>query len=217
MPHEENRRPPTAPERSGHLVQDATGRAVTVIDPVTMFVTNQTGSFDRDILRSIAESIAPQQRLRLMAAIATGVALALVMAGGQLAYHRFKGGWPTADVPSVIIWTMQLALCFTMVFIVWRQGRANMRLHAFRVLLKNRHCPHCGYNLTGLSVETDTQATCCPECACRWRLDEYRPIVSSDHLDNDMRRTSPGRIIAILVGSIVLLVALFAAVILWLT
>lgn len=209
---------PTTSEtmKAGRVARDAEGREVTVIDPVTMYLANRDDApIEREPLRAIAETIIPGQRARLLAAIATGVLLAIVLALGQLAWHRAKGGWPKIDAPSAIIWTMQLGLCSTMAVLVWREGRKAMRRRAFAVLLAHARCPHCGYDLEGHSPD-DAGVTRCPECGCAWRLGDVDRAAATAR-DPSARHAGPGTILAIMAASILLMIGLVIAVITWLT
>lgn len=38
------------------------------------------------------------------------------------------------------------------------------------VMLKYRHCPHCGYDIRGLPTSPTDGSTTCPECGCAWQL-----------------------------------------------
>lgn len=38
------------------------------------------------------------------------------------------------------------------------------------VMLKYRHCPHCGYDIRELPTSPKDGSTRCPECGCAWQL-----------------------------------------------
>jgi len=36
------------------------------------------------------------------------------------------------------------------------------------VMLRNGHCPHCGYRIAEIPTQPRTGHTICPECGCEW-------------------------------------------------
>ena len=76
------------------------------------------------------------------------------------------------DLVSIVIWTMQLGLCFFLAGFVWMEGKNAMRMRSLRVLLAHRRCAHCGYDLSRSERDPADGATVCPECGCAWNLDE---------------------------------------------
>jgi hypothetical protein len=49
-------------------------------------------------------------------------------------------------------------------------------------MLKHRRCPHCGYDLRLLPIDSNDGATVCPECGCAWSLDggDVREATATD-------------------------------------
>jgi len=50
----------------------------------------------------------------------------------------------------------------------------------YKIILKYKRCPHCGYDLRMLPTDPEDGATVCPECGCAWRLDDTRHANDDD-------------------------------------
>ena len=55
-------------------------------------------------------------------------------------------------------------------FIVWGGMKRGRWGKIPAAMLKYFRCPHCGYDLRGLRVDSEDGTTACPECGCAWRL-----------------------------------------------
>jgi len=49
--------------------------------------------------------------------------------------------------------------------------RHHLRTRLYRIVLEERYCPNCGYNLVGTPPASDG-CRACSECGCAWRLSD---------------------------------------------
>lgn len=54
--------------------------------------------------------------------------------------------------------------------IFWLHAKRARYKRILAVVLKYRHCPHCGYDIRELPTSPVDGSTVCPECGCAWHL-----------------------------------------------
>jgi hypothetical protein len=166
-------------KRTGYI-HDARGRRVTQLDPVAMNLLRGHTLIAADTLRKMAEEIDPGEVRKRRMGLVMGVVFALVAYILLFFYFRFfaKGSW--RDPVMMVFYASYLVFPSVFVYLKFRKARTarNERIHL--IMLKYRHCPHCGYDIRGLPVNPDAGATVCPECGCAWMLDDPQSAGSAD-------------------------------------
>jgi hypothetical protein len=151
-------------------VKDARGRPVSQLDPVKLHLLNQRSIIPARTLRAMADQIMPgarRQRLLQVFAVALGF---LVVVGGTIIYFSYVSTWKGFDSVNVTIYGIQVVVILSGPLLAFRMARAKYVRRVASVMLDHRHCPHCGYDIRGLSTDPSDGATVCPECGCAWRL-----------------------------------------------
>jgi hypothetical protein len=164
----ERRSPPT---RQAGRINDARGREVTQLDPVKLHLLSGRSVIPAETLRSMADQILPgarRQRLLQVLSVALGI---LVVVGGNIIYFRWFSAWKGFDPVNVMIYVVQFLVILSGPVLAFHMARARYVSRVASVLLKHRHCPHCGYDLRGSRPDPTDGATVCPECGCAWRLE----------------------------------------------
>ena len=161
------------PRSSSHRgrIQDARGRRVTQLDPVTMRLLRQHDVIPAQTLRKLAEEIGVgwpwlvrltflvMLAFLIILLVATGVHLGRDVVLGSARFSAFAETLSYLIPPLIgllMIWFVSARVRFTRIC---------------KIILKYRHCPHCGYDLRLLPTDPEDGATVCPECGCAWRLD----------------------------------------------
>jgi hypothetical protein len=94
----------------------------------------------------------------------------ILIVGGNIIYLRYFSTWKGFDPVNVTIYVVQVVVILSGPLLAFRIARAKYVSRVASVMLKRRHCPHCGYDLRGLPVDSTDGATVCPECGCAWNL-----------------------------------------------
>ncbi|UCD74640.1 MAG: hypothetical protein JSV91_12730 [Phycisphaerales bacterium] len=197
-------------EYSGRIC-DARGREVRVISPLRMRLLGRFEVIEREALNAILEDITPGFRRNLWFAIII-LAITLVLTVGGIVTNCLMegpGAWRDLVSDLKMMFPMFIACLIGGVVAPWiavRQGRIKRTIAA---LLKHHRCLHCGYDLRSLPVDSSDGATACPECACVWRFEEFRP----DDLrgDGSLTGSRSKRSVAILLALLGLLALAAAA------
>ena len=166
-------------------ISDARGRKVTQLDPVSMHMLRRHDRITADELTAIVDTIDPQVRrglklgLWLIAAIAVltvGVlAMNIVMEGGDAWRDLVSTLMNPVFISAVLLPGLIVGVIVPVAALHWR-----CRLRVRWAMLRNRRCPHCGYDLNGLPVDETDGATVCPECGCAWILDQADQTEDAD-------------------------------------
>jgi len=159
-------------------IRDARGRKVAQLDPVMMHMLHRHDAIEADVLRAIAEDIGPAYR---RASRIAGWTFFILGAGGMttmlLRAYLFRGGLDTVGK----ILTLVNIICLALFMLgIWTGARKLRFGRVKRIMLSHRRCPHCGYDLKGLSVDENDGATICPECGCAWRMSDEATEESTD-------------------------------------
>ncbi|HNQ22087.1 MAG TPA: zinc ribbon domain-containing protein [Phycisphaerae bacterium] len=162
-----------AAKQTGYRIEDARGRTVRQLDPVSLLVRHCERPIEVDTLTAIVEELEPgTARLRRwMIVIVPGFILLVVVGVAALYWVEDAGG--RADLISTLLNpAISVPGLIAGVFTPWfaaRQARAQRIRFA---MLKHRRCPHCGYDLRGSYPDPSDAATVCPECGCAWLIDD---------------------------------------------
>ena len=154
----------STPKKRKHI-KDARGRKVTQLDPVKLYVLRRTEPIERRVLAAIVA----EKGIRMTPLEKGAMILSLVLLAALITTLAVKllGGESWANLARRMVPTFYI---FIWPFIVWGGTRASRFGKVAPAMLKHRRCPHCGYDLRGLPVDADVDATVCPECGCAWRL-----------------------------------------------
>jgi hypothetical protein len=151
-------------------IKDARGRSIGQLDPVKLHLLNQRSAMPAATLRSIADQIMPgARRQRLIQVICMALSFVVVV-GGTIVYFRYFSTWKGFDPVSVTIHVVQALVILSAPLVAFRMARSKYLGRIATVMLEHRRCPHCGYDLHGLSVDPADGATLCPECGCAWHV-----------------------------------------------
>jgi hypothetical protein len=74
------------------------------------------------------------------------------------------------DAVERFLWPANLVIFGFGAIQFWRAGRRGRAKRIGELMLKHRRCPHCGYDVHGLTADPADGATICPECGCAWML-----------------------------------------------
>jgi hypothetical protein len=156
-----------ARHRSQRIV-DARGRRVSQLDPVSMHILRRHDVIDADTLRAIAREIGPatsKATLRWFWIFQTLPILCLPLFFVWVFF--IKGG---RDPVAVALWSTIL-VCLVIGIWGFCTSARRKRFHRVRdAMLRHGRCPHCGYDLKGLSADPGDESLACPECGCAWNL-----------------------------------------------
>ncbi len=94
----------------------------------------------------------------------------LFVVGGTIIYFSYFSTWKGFDPVGVTINVIQVIVIVAGPLLAFRMARAKYISRVASVMLKYRHCPHCGYNIKGLPIGLKDGATVCPECGCAWNV-----------------------------------------------
>jgi hypothetical protein len=160
---------------------------------------------DAESLHRIVEDLEPgtaKWRRRTIVIVPLCIAAVVALVG---ALYYFGDASARKDLISTItnpaIMVPNLVCCIIIPWIANRQARFSRIRGA---MLKNKRCPHCGYNLYGLPAAPDDSATVCPECGSAWRLKEAEMIPAAQARPG--RRKQMILAVAIAIGLCMLLV-----------
>ena len=161
-------------------IEDARGRRVTQLDPIAMhLLLPVTGSlFTRsetipaEPLREIATEL-DQRWAKFGHFIFLIYVVGLLLAyAGAIYFKVFISTSRVWDLVGILFFFVEFVFLFGVFYITWLIGKRARFSRVALVMLKHGRCPHCGYDLRGLSPDSQDRATVCPECGCAWLIDE---------------------------------------------
>ena len=165
------RDPPTT-QQAGRII-DARGRTVSQLDPVMMHLLHRPGIIPSDVLREIAQEvglgITRATRSAFWASIAGLACLGIALVIGTT---RLAGG--SISTATFFRRLLPFAGGLFGFFGCWISLRNARHQKIGNVMLQQRRCPHCGYDLRLLPTDPADGATVCPECGCAWMLDAHK-------------------------------------------
>jgi len=160
-------------------IKDARDREVSQLDPVIMHMARKHDVIPRESLEVIARKIGfgmtKANQITLWATVLCVVSLGIALT--ILLVRYFNGAINLGKLirsllPFGCLWLAPLGF--------W-MGTSSVRFQRItKIMLEHQHCPHCGYDLRGLPVDSDDGATICPECGCAWMLSRVDQIESAD-------------------------------------
>jgi hypothetical protein len=160
---------PARPKRQTHIT-DARGRKVTQLDPVELRLLRRHDVIEPEALKVMASEIGSgldDKQRRLLWVFGISIALIAVVFIIHTIDMCLQGRWieilDFGNVAMLNLWFWPL--------VMWVRARQVRFKKIRRVMLRHRHCPHCGYDLRGLPPDDQDDATVCPECGCAWKLD----------------------------------------------
>ena len=154
-----------APRQTSGRITDARGRRVTQLDPVALALLRRHDVIEADALQAIANEkgvrIAARERVALIGGLC----------GVLLVFGFFTHALITGDIRDATYAKMGSLLWFCSIpWIIWFALKRKRFGAVAAAMLKHHHCPHCGYDLRLLPVDSADGATICPECGCTWML-----------------------------------------------
>jgi hypothetical protein len=195
---------------------DWRGRLVRPIDPMKLQLLHQNDVIDRATLDRMLDDLEPGLARRLKWFL-----LPLIVAAGVTA-ATFALLWAISDqnfrAALVRVFTRNPMIYLPILVSVVIAPLATARKHRRDVpdlMLKNRRCPHCAYDLQGLPTDEEDGATICPECACAWDLEDAS--AAGQEVTDPAPVATPmpvkvGIAGAVLLGAVVIAVILFGPV-----
>lgn len=161
-------------ERPTHI-KDARGRKVTQLDPVEMRLLRRHQVVEPEELEAMADEIGsgldPKQR-KLMKIFGFFIGLLAIVFVIHTADVCLSGQWRKTfeifNIGMLNLWIWPV--------IAFAQARRSRFKKTMKVMLKHRRCPHCGYDLRGLPLAAEDEATVCPECGCAWMIENQDEI-----------------------------------------
>lgn len=160
----------TTAKKPGRIT-DARGRNVRQLDPVKLHLLNLPSVIPPEALRTMADEILPgARRQRLIQLLSLAAALILIV-GGNIIYFQFFSTWKGFDGVNTSLYIVQFIVVVSGPVLAYRQAKAAYAAKVGDVMLRHRHCPHCGYDIRSLPRETNDGTTICPECGCAWKLE----------------------------------------------
>ncbi len=155
------------------VVRDARGRAVTLLDPMHDWLAGRHETIPKETLEAVVREVSGHvaaDRRRILAGVACfGLVFAAAAAAIAVSVVREgRGAW--GDLVGSLVFTGP-ALAAMAVAGVWLPLEAARRSRLARVrgaMLRQGHCPHCGYGLRGVPASAEGLVVC-PECSAAWR------------------------------------------------
>ncbi len=173
------KRTPSTTQQAGRI-KDAHDRRVTQCDPVELHLLNQRSIIPAETLRSMADEIMPGARRQRLVQVLFSAFSILFIVGGSIIYFSYFSSWKGFDPVNVSFYVIQALIIVSGPILAFRMARAKYRSRLASVMLKHRHCPHCGYDIRDLPSDPEDGATICPECGCAWKLcDAAQPEAAS--------------------------------------
>jgi len=155
--------------RKGMRLKDARGRWVTQLDPVRLHLLNQRTPIPDETLHAMVDELLPgAKRKRLIQVLALVLGFGVVV-GGNVIYFTYFSSWKGLDPVNTTIYVIQFVVLMSGPLLAFRMARREYAHRVAGVMLRHRHCPHCGYDIRHLPVGDDA-TTVCPECGSVWRL-----------------------------------------------
>ncbi len=161
-----------------------------MIDPVILHLRRRFNVINEETLTAINDDLEPGSGRRLGLALYWVPGLLLIVAT-PIALVCFFGGLNVPQAMTKVfvsnpgMW-IPIAVAVVIPLALARKERFKK---VRRVMLKHCCCPHCGYLLQHLPVDTLDQATICPECASAWDLGAAR--LSSPDFGQDQQLSLP--------------------------
>ncbi len=161
------------------LVTDARGRRVSQLDPVIMNLAHRHDEIPAEALGTIAHEVGlgmNRANRILFWACVTGLVCVIIAIG--ILWIRYANG--TISLRRMVLSLVPYGCISLTPYGLWVGTRSARFQRIKKVMLKHKRCPHCGYDLQGLSTGESDGITTCPECGCGWCLADPGVEGSSD-------------------------------------
>ncbi len=151
------------------LAEDARGRLVTCLDPYELRLLRRHDVIPADTLDVIANEVGfgmPKWQHRgYIVCVCTFIACIAFLVVWKIVRRTGVG------MVERVLWPVNLVVFAFGAVQFWRSGRRARGKHIQATMLRHLRCPHCGYDIRGLPIDSSDGATVCPECGCAWKLD----------------------------------------------
>lgn len=161
--------------------KDARGRLITQLDPVALHLLRRHDMIPADTLRQIAETLDPREVKLRPRAVLIAPLLVLGCYAGFFGYFHFFSRWKGWDPVLTTFGVFYFVFPFACAYFGFRKARRARHERIRSVMLEYLRCPHCGYDIRGLPVDTLDGATVCPECGCAWKIDSSQTVGDPGH------------------------------------
>jgi len=151
-------------------VRDARRALVTQLDPVAMYLLGRPGPIAAAALRAMAEELDLNEVRRRRWKALGAVGMIILAYTGFFGYFAVFNRWRSFDAVLTGFAVLYFVWPPTVFIIGFLRAKRRRRDRILCVMLRHRHCPHCGYDIHGLPAEEADGTTVCPECGCAWRL-----------------------------------------------
>ncbi len=156
--------------------RDERGRLVTQLDPVAMHLLRRHDMIPADTLRAIAETLDPKEVKHRPRAVLLAPIWVLAWYAAWFGYFHFLSTWKGWDPILATFGVFYFVFPFAWAYVGFRKAKSARHERIRCVMLEYLRCPHCGYDIRGLPVDTRDGATVCPECGCAWKLDSSQTV-----------------------------------------
>ena len=162
----------TAMGAKKHHIQDARGSWVTQLDPIKLHLLRRHDVIPADALREIAEATDRKWARWGYWLVGFNGVLLLAVWVALTYYVTFQSprGWGNPVIWAIYV--AQLLLIGGGAWFTWVAGKQTWWPRVRLAMLKHARCPHCGYDLRGLTADAADDAVACPECGCAWLLND---------------------------------------------
>lgn len=161
----------TAKNHEWHI-RDERGRKVTQLDPIEMRLLLKHDVIDANTLRKVADEIGSGLEDRIRKALpflVVGISIIAIALIIQIIVYSLSGNMQRIFSARNIA----LANVWFFIIVIWTRAKQARFGRIRKIMLKYLRCPHCGYDLRKLPVDSDDGATVCPECGCAWKLNVH--------------------------------------------
>lgn len=160
---------PAQLRRAGQ-VRDARGKCVSLLDPYLLHRLGRHDVIPAEPLADIARAIG--SGWARTGALIFSVMWPLLFVCLVIAHVDKFGGGFHVQRRELLLWCVLAGVLAVNVAVVWFYSRLARLRRVYRVMLEHVRCPHCGYDLRRLPVDSTDGATVCPECGCAWKPGE---------------------------------------------
>lgn len=156
-------------QRLTERFRDGRNRPVSVLDPYLLYRLHRYDVIPAESLEAMVREIGSGW-VAIGRVLFIGIWSLVIVCMGIAHVDKWGGGF-RVHPRELGLWLVLLAILAVNVGLVWFFARSARLKRVCRVMLKHLRCPHCGYDLRQLPVDSFDGATICPECGCAWMID----------------------------------------------
>lgn len=147
------------------FIKDARGRKDKQADPIALYFLRHNDIIDAETLHKIVNENAVRVSVfeRVFLIIGT---MGVLLVSGLFIYSIMTKGLHNAPYAR----TSSLMCYCCMLIMLWFHIKRQRYKHVAGAMLKYKCCPHCGYNLDHIPVDSADGLIVCPECGCAWDI-----------------------------------------------